>query len=919
MVFAMATATACPDEAVLAGFVDRDLAEVFAEDVRDHLDTCSDCRASVLGFVRVASGSQPGLGPSSLDALAPGTILGHFAIGERIGAGGMGVVHAARDLTLDREVAIKLLRADEPAAGDRLLAEARTLARIRHEAVLTVYEAGRVEGVVFIAMERIAGTTLRDHLAARRPLAEVLSLFQRAGYGLAAAHSHGIVHRDFKPANVLLEVDGDKVLRVLVADFGLAAYASEAVAAAGTHAYMAPEQRAGAAADTRADVYSFASSVREAIGQQPHARRRRQLERLLTAALSDDPAMRPGLARVLAALGPRRNRRDLIAIGALVVCGLALAAVVATRPAPIAAERCDAGMAWDPVAWRATASAAPIWVQRRVVAVMADRAGEVVRLGAPACLGPAAERHAWIRCRALQAGTEGVTLASLSVRWPSYAGLDDALALPWPSTCVSRAATLEAVLEPTGDGDRAALVAARAQLDRLRVARLANRPATDRSALRASLAAIAAPWPIVRERLAVPLALEDARALPIQRRTEVLEAAVALAERSGDSVGSAYAWLALAQVRVAWPPDEATTRRAFEQAGWAIERLGTPPELQVKWLGLATSRAWQHSDAAAARGYAARARELAGASPTQRSTVLHALVAAAGASADFATQRAVLEEILADPMLAARENALQAHLTYSSYAQCLYELGDQAGALAAIDRADRLGRIAGIGPRAQADVNVTRAGIELELGHPATSLELLTAAETLLAADPDDATLGQLFSLRANVLLARHDLQGAAAAAEVGARITERRLGATSEEYLYALGTVGELALRRGDLDRATIIATRVEAVTRATYGAATSLSAFATSRLGTVLAARGELEQARAKFASAIAVLAAAHDTTPEAAEPIGALARITSDPRTSRELAERALAAWRDQPAWHDQYDSLAEWLAAHLRGTR
>ena len=505
-------------------------------------------------------------------------------------------------------------------------------------------------------------------------------------------------------------------------------------------------QLAGAAADARADVYSFASSVREAIGQQPHARRDRQLERLLTAALSDEPAMRPGLARVLAALGPRRNRRNLIAIGTLIVCGLALAAVVATRPAPIAAERCDAGMAWDPVAWRATASAAPIWVQRRVVAVMADRAGEVVPLGAPACLGPAAERHAWIHCRALQAGTEGVTLESLSVRWPSYASLDDALALPWPSTCVSRAATLEAVLEPTGDGDRAALVAARAQLDRLRVARLANRPATDRSALRASLAAIAAPWPIVRERLAVPLALEDARALPIQRRTEVLEAAVALAERSGDSVGSAYAWLALTQVRVAWPPDGATTRRAVEQAGWAIERLGTPPELQVKWLGLATSRAWQHSDAAAARGYAARARELAGASPTQRSTVLHALVAAAGASADFATQRAVLEEILADPMLAARENALQAHLTYSSYAQCLYELGDQAGALAAIDRADRLGRIAGIGPRAQADVNVTRAGIELELGHPATSLELLTAAATLLAADPDDATLGQLFS-----------------------------------------------------------------------------------------------------------------------------------------------------------------------------
>ena len=915
----MATTTACPDEAVLAGFVDRDLAEALADQVRDHLDTCADCRASVLGFVRVASGSQPGRGPSSLDALATGTLLGHFAIGEQLGAGGMGVVHAARDLTLDREVAIKLLRADDPAAGDRLLAEARTLARIRHEAVLTVYEAGRFEGVVFIAMERIAGTTLRDHLATHPPLAEVLSLFQRAGYGLAAAHSHGIVHRDFKPANVLLEVNGAEVLRVLVADFGLAAYASEAVAAAGTHAYMAPEQRAGAAADARADVYSFASSVREAIGHLPRGRRARQLDRLLAAALSDDPTMRPGLPRVLAALGPRPSRRNLIAVAALIACGLALVAVVTTRPAPIAAERCDARMAWDPIAWRATASAAPSWVQRRVLATMTDRAGEVVRLGASACLAPAAERHAWIRCRALQADTEAVTLASLSARWPSYVGLDDALALPWPSTCVSRAATLEAVLEPTGDGDRAALVAARAQLDRLRLARLANRSATDRHALRASIAAIVAAWPSVRDRLAVPLALEDARALPIQRRTEVLEVAVALAERTGDSVGSAYAWLALAQVRVTWPPDEATTRRAFEQAGWAIERIGTPPELQVTWLGLATSRAWQHSDAAAARGYATRARELAGGSPTQRSAVLQALVAAAGASADFATQRAVLEEILADPILAAPENALHAHLIYSSYAQCLYQLGDQVGALAAIDRADRLGKTAGVGPRAQAEVILTRAGIELELGHPAISLELLGAAETLLAAEPDDAALGQLFTLRANVLLAQHDLQGASAAAEAGAGLSERRLGASSEEYLYALATVGELALRRGDLARATTAATRVEATTRATYGAANSLTAFATSRLGAVLAARGELEQARALFASAIAVLAAAHDTTPEAAEPLGALARITTDPRTSRELADRALAAWRDQPAWHDQYDSLAEWLAAHPHGAR
>ena len=916
----MASATACPAESVLAGFVDRDLAEAVADEVRDHLDECADCRASVLAFVRVAHGSEPARIPDSLVALSAGTTLGHFAVGDRIGAGGMGVVHAARDLTLDREVAIKVLRADGPAAGDRLLGEARTLARIRHEAVLTVYEAGQVEGVVFIAMERIAGTTLRAHLAVRRPLAEVLSLFQRAGHGLAAAHAHGVVHRDFKPANVLLEVDAGQVRRVLVADFGLATHASETVAAGGTHAYIAPEQRAGAAADARADVYSFAASVREALSQLPRARIPRQLDRLLTGALAADPAERPGLPRLLAALAPRRTSTPWVAVGALLATALGIVAVVvaavSSHHPSAAAERCDAGMTWDPVAWRAAAAAVPHWVQARVLAVMAERVGEVAGLAPQACLGPAPERHAWVSCRARQAGTEAATIAALSVRWPSYGRLDEALALPWPSTCQSRAAALEAVLEPTGDLDRASLAAARASLDHLRLARLADRPVADRVAVRAVLAMQA---PTVRDRLAVPLALEDASGLTGERRTAALEGAVALAERTGDLVGSADAWLALATVRVMEPPDEATVQRDFEQAGWAIERLGTPPELQVDWLGLATSRAWQHSDAVGARGYAARARALAGSSPTQRRSALHALVAAAGASADFATQRIALEELLADPVLAEPGSALVAHSTYFSYAQCLYQLGDQPAALAAIDRAARLGDTAGIDGPARVEVLVTRASIELELGHPELSVGLLADAEALLAVDPDDRVLGMLFALRANVLLARHELAGAVTAAEASARLLERRMGETSEEFLYALATVAELALQRGDLERAATAATRVEATTRATFGAADPRSAYAAYRLGTVLVARGEREQARALFTGASASLAAAHDTTPEAAEPLGALARITADPRGSRELAERALAAWHDEPAWRDQYRDLAAWLASHPRGGR
>ena len=150
---------------------------------------------------------------------------GRYVLLGQLGRGGMGVVHAAYDPVLDRKVALKLLRPggggdDDSAPRGRLLREARALARLSHPNVVHVYEVGTLEDhQVYIAMEYIEGQTLRAwQKQARRPFREVLARYRAAGRGLQAAHDAGLVHRDFKPDNVLLGKDG----RVVVLDFGLA-------------------------------------------------------------------------------------------------------------------------------------------------------------------------------------------------------------------------------------------------------------------------------------------------------------------------------------------------------------------------------------------------------------------------------------------------------------------------------------------------------------------------------------------------------------------------------------------------------------------------------------------------------------------------------------------------------------------------
>ena len=202
---------------------------------------------------------------------APGSMVGQYIIDEVIGAGGMGVVYAARDPKLDRTVAIKVIRRSntdlDERLGDRLVREAQSMAKLSHPNVVTVYEAGTVDGEIFLAMEFVKGCTLADWLREPRSWREIVKTFIGAGRGLEAAHAVGLIHRDFKPDNVLINVEG----RPRVTDFGIARQDGETDAEhnanelVGTPRYMSPEQCQGQSVDSKSDQFSFCICLYEAL------------------------------------------------------------------------------------------------------------------------------------------------------------------------------------------------------------------------------------------------------------------------------------------------------------------------------------------------------------------------------------------------------------------------------------------------------------------------------------------------------------------------------------------------------------------------------------------------------------------------------------------------------------------------------
>lgn len=201
--------------------------------------------------------------PPDTSSLAT-ALAGQFAIERELGRGGMGIVLLARDLKLDRPVALKVLPpelAAKPDMRERFLREARTAARLSHPNIVPIYRADDVQGVAFFAMAYVDGQTLAERLRdrARLPAQEAVRLLREVAWALAYAHARGVVHRDIKPENIMLERVGG---RALVTDFGIAHMAeasrlTQDGQVLGTVHYMSPEQALGAEVDGRSDLYSL--------------------------------------------------------------------------------------------------------------------------------------------------------------------------------------------------------------------------------------------------------------------------------------------------------------------------------------------------------------------------------------------------------------------------------------------------------------------------------------------------------------------------------------------------------------------------------------------------------------------------------------------------------------------------------------
>jgi serine/threonine protein kinase len=350
----------CPDENRLVALIEGRLGDDDVSTLEQHVDGCRDCQTVLDELGAVLSPAEP--------APAAGASIGRYRVLEPLGAGAMGVVYAAWDPQLRRKVALKLLRpdlalgVDVSAARARLLREARLLASLSHPNIVAVYDAGAHGDDVFMAVELVEGQPLHLWLAEAAPgVEEALDVYLQAARGLAAAHRAGLVHRDVKPANMMLGDDG----RVRVTDFGLAAAVvpsetstvgrhgqsetslqTASGVVVGTPAYMAPEQWSGGRAGPRADQYSFCVALAEALtGERPTAGA--TVDDLAEAAERHGRSAPPALLRVVARgllARPRDRHPDMDAIAQLLEP--LLKRRVGGAPAPASRRRAPPRWSW---------------------------------------------------------------------------------------------------------------------------------------------------------------------------------------------------------------------------------------------------------------------------------------------------------------------------------------------------------------------------------------------------------------------------------------------------------------------------------------------------------------------------------------------------------------------------------------------
>ena len=381
-------------------------------------------------------------------ALRPGDRLGRYRIDAELGTGGQGVVVLATDPELDRKVAIKLLWASGREARALLLREGRALARLEHPNVVRVFDVGEIASGVFLAMEFVDGCHLATHWTEQRldRDAKIATLIA-AGRGLAAAHAAGLVHRDFKPKNVLVAKSG----RIAVTDFGLVRDSaptsteqslSDPRAMLGTPAYMAPEQFLSPRVDHRADQFAFCVALYEAVyGGRPFpgrnvqelfsammlramrppdgaARAPKWLRRILERGLEIEPSKRfASMEDLLIALDRPRPRRRALAVAAMGGVALVGVAALALRDRAVPDE---AQSTLGP-SWATVMAPSSLWTFARVDAVVAPIEAQLV---AGDAVGARAAAEA-ARVRATQDDDPVLAGAAMSTRADAESALGD--------------------------------------------------------------------------------------------------------------------------------------------------------------------------------------------------------------------------------------------------------------------------------------------------------------------------------------------------------------------------------------------------------------------------------------------------------------------------------------------------------------
>ena len=845
--------------------------------------------------------TEPISASASDDAPRRGQLVGRYIVLGTIGRGAMGVVLRAYDPQLDRKVALKLVRKPrDDVARARLVREAQTLAKLSHAHVIAVFDVGSDGDTVYLAMELIEGRDLAAWLSAgAQPWTAVLDVFLRAGEGLAAAHAAGIVHRDFKPANVMIAAT-----RVAVGDFGLArpdegatsdqsagldpwgplgdlALTADGVTV-GTPAYMAPEQHFGSLADTRADQYAFAIALHEGLyGARPFdardtlalARQKstgpkgppsgstvpRRLYDPIARALAPAPEDRfASMDALLAELRrvadePRRRRNFVIAGGGVLGAALLIARPWAAHPPLCAAVPGAAASVWDDgrrhtidEAIRATAVPYAGQTSSLVLAAIDDRIAQWQRARHEACTDTWIRGEQSARLLDVRMGCLDRELDRLDAQLVALAGLDAATIERAPQL-VAALPSLSRCADPT-------------RLDAEAIASDDPRVASARKELLAVDAALAAGRPQRAGELLGELGPHIALLGDRPLSAELALSRARWRDQSGDAAGAAAA------LREALTDARASGHRHVEAEAWILFVLVTSRTREPEH-----GRFYGTVAAATIAGLAG-ADELAG---------------------DLALQLGVLAFAIGDDEAAERE-----------YSRAL-ELREQSFG----DRHPKL-----------ADVLAKRAGVEVrrgELDRARASLERALGIQRAAFGDAHPKVAVSLGNLGI-VLAGEERWDSAIAAMTEAASILEYAYGSDHPAVANAADSIGDVLRRAGRTEEALTSFDRAIAIYERTLGPDDAAIASALLGRGQSLLALDRRADARPTLERAVAIVEQ-HPLPPvQIAETRFGLARALPDEQRARaiELAEAALAIYRAELHAHD--DHLPE-VEAWLRTSR